>query len=222
MYYLREKDIDWMTKDNMGSWLKHFSAVAVFIMVQTSNIWMATLMIILFVFFDVADGPMARLRPFWTTEDEIKRRRFDNIADVVIPSIFCLYLLHHADMSLLWYLPLLIREGLISVLALITFKHSRAVVFPNVVHKGAKLLLALAGIAVLNKWHAVPFLMIAYGAITLTLLDYYGLFKALTPKEKRFTQDLRGLYPENFAGLKGLIYGSRILPPTKNKQRLIP
>ena len=222
MYYLREKDIDWMTKENMGSFLKLFSIALTFIMVEKANIWVATLTLILFVFCDVADGPLARIRPFWTPENEMKRRRFDNIADVVIPCFFCLYLLHYAGMSLLWFLPLLIREGVISILALITLKHSRVVVFPNVVHKGAKLLLALAGIAVLNKWYAVPFLMIAYGAITLTLLDYYGLFRALTPKKERFAQDLRGLYPENFAGLKGLIYGTRILPPIKNKQRLIP
>ena len=159
-----------------------------FVMVEKSQTWLATLMIILFVFCDIVDGPMARLRPFWTAENEMKRRRFDNISDVIIPSIFCLYLLRHNGMSLLWFLPLLIREAAISVLALVTFKHSRVVVFPNAAHKGAKLLLALAGIMVVNEWYAELFLIIAYLAVSITLLDYYGFFKTLTgllPNELR-------------------------------------
>ena len=212
------KYIDWMNKENMGSFLKIFAAIIAFVMVAQLQIWAATTMLALFVFFDIIDGPLARRRLYWSADDDTKRRRFDNISDVIIPSFLCLYFLYKTEMSLLWFAPLLLRELAIVILGMATIKHSKAIVFPNVIHKAAKFLLAIAGVMVLNKYHAELFLIIAYIAIYLTLLDYYGLFKALTPKDKVKSDNLRAIYPKKFAGLRYIITKGKIrsLPEKKN------
>lgn len=195
------KNVDWATKENMFSFLKLAAAFVAYPMIGMDNIGMATLMILAFVVFDMMDGLLARQRPLWTPENDIKRRKFDNICDTFVPSIICVRIFQQVGVSLWWLAPLITREAMIALLAIIALRHARVVVFPNVAHKAAKLLLALAGIMVLNQWYGERFLIIAYTGLYITMMDYWGLFKALIPQSQKTDEPLRGFRPAVLVGL---------------------
>ncbi len=195
------RDQPWLAKEQLISCLKLFCAT---ISCITLSPHMASCMIIGFVGFDIIDGPTAKKSAHWIPENDLYRRRFDSFSDLIVSNGVSLYHFYHTDTSLWWYVALVFRECCIAGFASRVFLKSGTTIFPGTYHKGAKLLFALAGIAVIQQQYVTLFLSIAYGALYITLIDYAGLFKGYTKRDISKPEHIDAVYLSNFGGLKYL------------------
>jgi len=220
-------DEHWLTKERLCSIMKLFCGFCSCIALYAGYVLMAAFLILGYLFWDIIDGPMAQTRPCWKPSNDAKRRLLDNVSDLIAPLVVSLVCFHVSGMSLWWWAPLFIRELLIARLAASTLRRSGGVVFPNAAHKGAKLFLALAGIAVMLQWHAPYFLIGAYAGLYLTLADYYGFFKRHMPHDKHApVPTVSEIRPAIFEGLRYLLEdifpGPKVLTAKPEARRLKP
>ncbi len=163
---------------------------------RTSSVSALVIFLVLFfVILDIADGRIAvRLG-----KDSAQRRIFDSASDVVVVNSVCLSLFYYLGWSLVWYIPLVIRDLIICGLAYLAFSR-RVVVFPNWVHKAGRLLLAGAAIAMLRDWHGGLLLGLSYGCLYLTAADYSGLF--FRCPRAALGDSITEFHPEPLTGLR--------------------
>lgn len=198
--HVNVKDVYWGTKERMVSWLKLINITISAIAVSQGALPFASSWLMSYVFCDIADGILAPLSPGWTDNDERSRRLLDSASDVLIPLFYAPYAIYSVGMSLTWCVPYIIREALIVMLAKNALAKKQAIVFPNSIHKSAKLVFALAGVCVLNNWYAAYALSVAYLLLFGTLMDYLLLFLAEHPEIPQTTSGYRFVRPKNFGG----------------------
>lgn len=137
---------------------------------------LAASLIAFVVVADVVDGIIARKRG----EETIRRRVADAVIDRITVHVFCPMALAVCDVTLLWYIPLLLRDLALLAIILIMMRRKRVIVTPNAIHKIIMLVLAIAGIAVVLEWSAsIHVLAFAYGLLFLSLIDYLFVYLSL-------------------------------------------
>jgi len=150
-----------------GAFLGYFCLIK-----SSQSIWII-IFIGLIVISDILDGVVARL----IRKDSAARRLFDNLTDAVITNFSFLVIIYYLDWSFWWYIPLLVRDGFMSLGGLFLLRGQRVVVFPGIFHKIARLSLAAAAVLMVIGFMGEIFLVFALFLFYLSSFDYYGYFK---------------------------------------------
>lgn len=183
-----------------------------------------SLMIVFLVLSDILDGIIVS-KKFGEKGTRI-RRMYDNITDVIVSHTVCIVLLSQQNWSLLWYIPLFVRDVALFLLAALLLQ-AKTVVFPGYAHKAARGGLAVAAIAMLWGFYGGIFLTLAYVVFYISLFDYYGAFRLFRIHHNgREVADINGLIefhmPNRFANIRHIITDpKRLLESGVNEKNLI-
>lgn len=172
---------------------------AYLISIGTQTVWIPIAIVCGIALLDIIDGAYAD----WKGVSTPRRRLLDNIVDRVVVHACFLTVFYCYNISLFWYVPLMIRDVVVIGMGMSAVRQCRAVVFPHKVHKVVLLIQLVAGIAVVLQ-HPIAFqlLTLSYCVLYLATIDHVGLFLKLTHNQFPLEKP-RALQAYRPAGLEG-------------------